>query len=95
MMKKILFAGVLMMLTAVSALAAPVTVRTPLADARVNRERGVVICSSDVLPLISSGNAALEAVFGPQSYHGGDYAFYFDSVRENVRNRVNNYLKNQ
>ncbi|MBQ9526873.1 MAG: DUF3089 domain-containing protein [Fretibacterium sp.] len=64
-----------------------------LADARVNRERGVVICSSDVLPFISDSNAALEAVFGPQSYHGGDYAFYFDSVRENVRNRVNIYLK--
>ena len=32
MMKKILFAGFLMMLTAVSALAAPVTVRTPLGD---------------------------------------------------------------
>ena len=64
-----------------------------LADARVNKARGVVVCSSDVLPFVSESNAAVEIYFvGPESYHGGDYAFYFDSVRKNVKTRVEAYL---
>ena len=63
------------------------------ADAQIDLERGVVICTTKELPFITAGNEAMEAFFGPESYHNGDYPFYLDSIRENVKLRCDNYLK--
>ena len=61
-----------------------------IADARVNVKRGVVICSSDVLPHMPD---SVSDFFGTASYHGGDYSFYFGNVRQNVKTRVDAFLK--
>ena len=62
------------------------------ADAQVDLERGVVICTTPELPAITARNPQLEAMFGPASYHNGDYSFYFDNIKENVKARCLAYL---
>ena len=74
------------------------TEHTPgLADARVDTERGVVVCTKvDGLKYISeaaAGGGAIAAMFGEKSFHNGDYDFYFRNIEENVEKRVNAYLK--
>jgi hypothetical protein len=34
------------------------------------------------------GFEAFEAVFGPASYHGSDYSFFYLNIRENARQRA-------
>ena len=53
------------------------------ADAQVNVERGVVVTNADAEPVSNY----LE-VFGPQSFHMGDYAFYYMNIRDNVAKRI-------
>ena len=57
-----------------------------LASARVDAQKGVVICGSvDVLQYSRPG--------WPQGvYHSYDYPFYFYNIRANAQNRVENYL---
>ena len=52
------------------------------ADAQIDPERGVVICNSD-FPYIF-----MDDVFGPASFHNGDYALYFENLKENVAKRI-------
>lgn len=69
-------------------------VKAPVnADAQVDTERGVVICTVKELPFISTINPAIAAFFGPESYHNGDYPFYLDNLRENVKLRADRYLE--
>ena len=65
-------------------------VRIPnYADAQVNKARGVVICSTADVNLLSPGNALL-----PKGvYHSFDYPFYYFNIRANAENRVAQYLK--
>ncbi len=63
------------------------------ADAQVDTERGVVICTTEELPFISDSNPAIASFFGPESYHNGDYPFYFDNLKENVKLRVDRFLE--
>jgi hypothetical protein len=63
-----------------------------IADARINLTRGSVICTS-VDPSVYAIPAA--DVFGPESYHGYDYGFYFVSLRENAKLRANHWLESQ
>lgn len=58
------------------------------ADAQVDPERGVVICTVRELPFISATSPASEIYFGTESYHNGDYLFYLDNIKENVRLRA-------
>lgn len=60
-----------------------------IADARVDVERGSVICDS-VDPKEYATDA--EQLFGPESYHGWDFNFYFMNIRQNAENRLNNFL---
>ena len=62
------------------------------ADAQVDTQRGVVICTTDGLPSISDRSAASAYYFGPESYHNGDYLFYFDNIKENVKLRSERFL---
>lgn len=59
-----------------------------LADAQVDTERGVVICTSKEVTY-----SADSELFGPESLHGSDYSLYYENLRENVAARVESYLE--
>lgn len=60
------------------------------ADARVDTERGVVICES-VKPSqeleLTMGN-----YFGPESFHLQDYSLYFMNLQQNVADRIEAFI---
>ena len=58
------------------------------ADARIDKAKGVVICSTVPVDVFSPGNALLPKGI----YHTFDYPFYFFDVRANAANRVAHYL---
>ena len=57
------------------------------ADAQLNLKRGVVITKTKALEPISG-----TTVFGPASYHNGDYALYYNNIKDNVATRIAAYL---
>jgi hypothetical protein len=59
------------------------------ADAALNLERGVVMCST-----INVDEWSLPAAVGwPRGvYHGGDYELYFHSLKKNVADRIATYM---
>ena len=58
------------------------------ADARVDKARGVVICSTADVEALSPGNKML-----PRGvYHSFDYPFYYYNIRENAANRTAKFL---
>lgn len=56
------------------------------ADAQVNVKRGVVITNADAEPVTD-----LTEYFGPQSFHTGDYSFYYMNIRNNTAKRIAAY----
>ena len=60
-----------------------------IGDARLDTERGVVVCTTD------ENYIEYEEIFGPQSLHGDDYALYYGNIKKNVADRIENYLKNK
>ena len=59
------------------------------ADARVDKARGVLVCSTVDVEKLSPGNQ-----FVPKGvYHHYDYLFYYFNIRENAAKRTNAYLK--
>ncbi len=69
------------------------------ADATLDLERGTVVveeprlakCAITAIP----GMKKLEPVFGPASYHGCDYSFFFLNIRENARVRAEAWLNSR
>lgn len=61
------------------------------ADARIDLERGSVICES-VDPDIYAIPKEAAALFGTESYHGWDFEFYYENIRDNIGVRLENYL---
>jgi hypothetical protein len=59
------------------------------ADAQVNVQRGVVICSTADPNQLAPGNHAIAAGI----YHPYDYPFYFFDIRANAENSVARYLQ--
>ena len=57
------------------------------ADARVDKSRGVVVCST-VADRLPAGNALVDRGI----YHSFDYPFYFYNIRENAAGRVKKFL---
>ena len=56
------------------------------ADARIDPERGVVICESvEAVPELQQ---AMAAYFGPESYHLQDYSLYYGNLQKNVADRI-------
>lgn len=56
------------------------------ADARVDTDRGVVICESiKVAPELAM---AMGEYFGPESFHLQDYSLYFGNLQQNVADRI-------
>lgn len=57
-----------------------------IADARIDPERGVVICESvDAAPELQQ---AMAEYFGPESYHLQDYSLYYGNLQKNVADRI-------
>ena len=55
------------------------------ADAKVDKTKGVLICST-------VGQEKLAVGLGPGIYHSYDYPFYFFNLKENAARRVKNFL---
>jgi hypothetical protein len=55
------------------------------ADAQVNLKRGVIVTKTTAMEPIPA------AVFGPASYHNGDYGLYYNNIKENVAKRIAAY----
>ena len=60
------------------------------ADAQVVPERGVVLTNAKYEPMTGYPD-----VFGTQSFHNGDYTFFYNNLKDNVAKRVAAYLANQ
>lgn len=68
-------------------------ITTPgIADAKVNKKLGVVICSTADT---EKYEIKLPKLFGNGSFHGQDFQFYFLNLRENARERIDKFLKLQ
>ena len=61
------------------------------ADATVNKQRGVVICSTADPSQLAPGNSPLQAGI----YHGYDYPLYYFDIQANAANRIKRYLANR
>lgn len=67
-------------------------VHTPgLADAQLDVERGVVVCTTMPDRYVKALAPGVPNVFGPASLHTGDYPNYWENIRENVRTRTKAY----
>ncbi len=58
------------------------------ADAQIVLGRGVILTHAKADPV------ALTEYFGPQSFHTGDYMFYYNNIKENVAKRIATYFEN-
>ena len=58
-----------------------------MADAQINLERGVVVVTTEAAKPYRIP-AAMEAIFGPESYHGQDYGFFYYNLQQNVADRI-------
>jgi hypothetical protein len=65
-----------------------------IADAKISRERGTIICSTADREKWSS-KAASRAYFPIGVLHENDITLYYYSLRENAENRVKQYFKKQ
>ena len=63
-------------------------IKKKIADAQLDTGRGVVICTTEEVEYTT-----VEVLFGPASLHNNDYALYYENLRENVKARVENFLK--
>ena len=57
-----------------------------IADATVDTDRGVVICTT-------VDKSMATAVFGPESYHMHDYTFYYANLQKNIADRIAAFKK--
>lgn len=58
------------------------------ADARIDKSKGVLICSTADVEKLSPGNK----VFGKGIFHSFDYPFYYFNIRENAAKRTESFL---
>ena len=65
-----------------------------LADARLDVERGVVVCTTLSDHYMQPLRPGQPSLFGPASLHTADYPAYWENLRENIRVRSEAYLKN-
>lgn len=57
-----------------------------LADAQINPER-----DGSLVTTYTGAEPSHPEVFGPQSYHGKDYDFYYYNIQDNVQKRIDAY----
>ncbi len=58
------------------------------ADAKIDKAKGVLICSSVTPEILAPGNELVATGF----YHTFDYPLYYFNIKENAANRVKNFL---
>ena len=58
------------------------------ADAKVVLSRGSVLTNADTEPV--GGDT-----FGSQSYHNGDYALYYNNIKDNVAKRIAAFMESR
>ncbi|MBQ7155938.1 MAG: DUF3089 domain-containing protein [Synergistaceae bacterium] len=58
------------------------------ADAQVVLNRGVILTHADSEPVWGA------EFFGPQSFHNGDYTFYYNNIKDNAAKRISAYKAN-
>ena len=63
-----------------------------IANARLNLERGTVICSTVEQSKYEMPNGA-PYPFGTGIYHTWDYGFYYMNIRQNAKDRINAFLE--
>ena len=67
------------------------------ADAVLDVERGSVIVTNPVFKkcaiTATPGFESFESVFGPESYHGCDYSFFFRNIEENAKERIDAWFR--
>lgn len=63
------------------------------ADAQVDPERGVVICTTKCVPFMEMTDPSVPDIFGPESYHSSDYALYYYSIADNAAARIASWMK--
>ncbi|HWR40170.1 MAG TPA: hypothetical protein VN611_11780 [Patescibacteria group bacterium] len=61
------------------------------ADARVDKSRGVMICTTADVEKLAPGNQ----VFAKGIFHSFDYPFYYYNIRENAETRTKIFLNKQ
>lgn len=62
-----------------------------VADAKVDTERGVVICTNTDIPYLTANG---EPIFGGKSFHTLDYDLYYENIRDNVQKRIDAWFEN-
>ena len=59
------------------------------ADAQIDLERGIVVTNAKFEPIGATD------FFGSQSFHNGDYPFYYNNIKDNVAKRIAAYQSNK
>ena len=65
-----------------------------IADAQIDLERGVVVVSTEAAKPFAIP-AAMQDIFGPESYHGQDYGFFYCNIRKNAADRIAAFLNHK
>ena len=65
--------------------------RPGLADAQIDLEKGVVVCTTLSKHYVKSEPGS-DNIFGPASLHESDYTAYWENIRENVNVRIDAFL---
>ena len=63
-----------------------------LADAKLDLEKGVVVCTTLPERYIKPMAPGRKNIFGPASLHTSDYPAFWGNIRENVQTRIKAYL---
>ena len=66
------------------------------ADARIDVKRGTVIVTTDECKQYMDWKLWGEEVkgtFGPESYHGADFSFFYYNIRENAKLRIRKWFE--
>lgn len=58
-----------------------------IADAQLDLERGVVVVTAEAAKPFAIP-AVMQDIFGPESYHGQDYGFFYGNLRRNALERI-------
>ena len=61
-----------------------------IADAKINKKSGMIICSTVDTERYE---IKLPALFGKGSFHGQDFQFYFLNLRQNAKERIDNFKR--
>lgn len=62
-----------------------------IADAQIDPDRGTVICTTKEVPFMKMTDPDMPDVFGPESFHGSDFALYYYNIKDNVKTRIESF----